>query len=88
MDAAAVGVPIRYRPEWFRRNPDGTFHSPGAWGTTWEDLVDHYAVTGFRAHDARYVAMMQLCGIQRFLTYNVKHFEQFPIAILDPRTLA
>jgi starch synthase (maltosyl-transferring) len=27
-------------PAWFRRNPDGTFHSPGAWGTTWEDLVE------------------------------------------------
>ncbi len=32
-------------PEWFQRNSDGTFHSPGAWGTTWEDLVelDHRA---------------------------------------------
>ena len=31
-------------PDWFHRNPDGTFHSPGAWGTTWEDLVelDHH----------------------------------------------
>ncbi|HLO66329.1 MAG TPA: hypothetical protein VK188_04880, partial [Holophaga sp.] len=28
------------RPEWFHRNPDGTFHSPGAWGTTWGDLVE------------------------------------------------
>lgn len=27
-------------PEWFLRNPDGTFTSPGAWGTTWEDLVE------------------------------------------------
>jgi glycogen debranching enzyme len=27
-------------PGWFLRNPDGTFHSPGAWGTTWEDLVE------------------------------------------------
>ncbi|MCL4178513.1 MAG: glycogen debranching enzyme N-terminal domain-containing protein [Verrucomicrobia bacterium] len=27
-------------PEWFLRNPDGTFHSPGAWGITWEDLVE------------------------------------------------
>ncbi|HYG33323.1 MAG TPA: amylo-alpha-1,6-glucosidase, partial [Clostridia bacterium] len=27
-------------PEWFLRNPDGTFASPGAWGTTWEDLVE------------------------------------------------
>jgi len=27
-------------PEWFQRNPDGTFHSPGAWGTVWADLVE------------------------------------------------
>lgn len=27
-------------PQWFKRNPDGTFHSPGAWGNTWEDLVE------------------------------------------------
>lgn len=26
--------------EWFLRQPDGTFASPGAWGTTWEDLVE------------------------------------------------
>jgi starch synthase (maltosyl-transferring) len=29
-----------HHPEWFRRNPDGTFRSPGAWGTTWEDLIE------------------------------------------------
>lgn len=27
-------------PEWFLRKPDGHFESPGAWGTTWEDLVE------------------------------------------------
>jgi predicted glycogen debranching enzyme len=27
-------------PEWFLRQPDGAFVSPGAWGTTWEDLVE------------------------------------------------
>jgi predicted glycogen debranching enzyme len=27
-------------PEWFLRGTDGTFQSPGAWGTTWEDLVE------------------------------------------------
>ena len=27
-------------PEWFKRQADGTFHSPGAWGNTWEDLVE------------------------------------------------
>lgn len=28
------------RPEWFLRQADGTFLSPGAWGTIWEDLVE------------------------------------------------
>ncbi len=27
-------------PEWFLREPDGKFASPGAWGTVWEDLVE------------------------------------------------
>jgi starch synthase (maltosyl-transferring) len=28
------------RPEWFKRDQSGAFHSPGAWGTVWEDLVE------------------------------------------------
>jgi predicted glycogen debranching enzyme len=28
------------RPEWFERNDDGTFKSPGAWGNIWADLVE------------------------------------------------
>ena len=27
-------------PEWFLKGEDGFFVSPGAWGTTWEDLVE------------------------------------------------
>ena len=27
-------------PEFFLRHPDGSFASPGAWGTIWEDLVE------------------------------------------------
>jgi starch synthase (maltosyl-transferring) len=27
-------------PEFFLRNPDGSFASPGAWGTVWEDLIE------------------------------------------------
>jgi starch synthase (maltosyl-transferring) len=27
-------------PEWFRRDADGNFHSPGAWGVVWADLVE------------------------------------------------
>jgi len=31
---------LENHPEWFLRQPDGCFASPGAWGTTWEDLVE------------------------------------------------
>jgi predicted glycogen debranching enzyme len=27
-------------PEWFKRDKSGEFHSPGAWGNTWADLVE------------------------------------------------
>ncbi len=27
-------------PDWFLREPGGNFASPGAWGNTWEDLVE------------------------------------------------
>lgn len=38
-----------HHPDWFRRNPDGRFVSPGAWGTIWEDLVElDYANAGLR----------------------------------------
>lgn len=31
---------LEEHPEWFVRNADGTFKSPGAWGTVWSDLVE------------------------------------------------
>ncbi|MGN0827061.1 MAG: glycogen debranching enzyme N-terminal domain-containing protein, partial [Kiritimatiellia bacterium] len=31
---------LTHHPEWFKRNPDGSYHSPGAWGVVWEDLVE------------------------------------------------
>ncbi|MBQ3811753.1 MAG: glycogen debranching protein, partial [Kiritimatiellae bacterium] len=38
-----------HHPDWFRREPDGRFRSPGAWGVTWEDLVElDYARPGLR----------------------------------------
>ena len=29
-----------HHPDWFRRETDGRFHSPGAWGVKWADLVE------------------------------------------------
>ncbi len=35
------GSPLQENhPEWYLRKPDGEFASPGAWGVTWEDLVE------------------------------------------------
>ena len=29
-----------HHPDWFRHEADGRFHSPGAWGVKWADLVE------------------------------------------------
>ncbi|HEY3567175.1 MAG TPA: PIN domain-containing protein [Thermoanaerobaculia bacterium] len=50
----------------------------------WQELVEAYGVTGFRAHDVRLVAAMQSYGIARLLTFNVDHFRNLPVTILDP----
>lgn len=31
---------LNTHPEWFLRDAQGAFESPGAWGTVWEDLVE------------------------------------------------
>ena len=42
-----------HHPDWFRREADGTFVSPGAWGVTWADLVElDYAKPELRAYMA------------------------------------
>src|SRR3954462_8420023 len=38
-------------PEWFERKADGTFVSPGAWGVTWEDLVELRHQNGARGDE-------------------------------------
>ncbi|MBR7180902.1 MAG: glycogen debranching enzyme N-terminal domain-containing protein [Kiritimatiellae bacterium] len=42
-----------HHPEWFKRNEDGSFKSPGAWGVVWEDLVElDYSVPALRSYMA------------------------------------
>jgi predicted nucleic acid-binding protein len=43
----------------------------------WEQLVSQYSVTGKDAHDARYVAAMNVHGITHLLTYNTTDFKRF-----------
>ena len=42
-----------HHPDWFRHEPDGRFHSPGAWGVKWADLVElDYSSAELRAYMA------------------------------------
>ena len=42
-----------HHPDWFRREADGRFHSPGAWGVKWADLVElDYSSPELRAYMA------------------------------------
>ena len=42
-----------HHPDWFRREDDGRFRSPGAWGVKWADLVElDYTSPGLRAYMA------------------------------------
>lgn len=46
-------------PEWYKRNRDGTFESPGAWGNIWADLVEL---------DQKYPELWE-CFAEAFLTW-------------------
>jgi len=50
----------------------------------WQALVATHQVKGFQAHDARYVAAMECLGLTELMTYNGKHFKDFPITVVDP----
>ena len=54
-------------PEWFVRHGDGTFESPGAWGTVWEDLVEL---------DQRHVALWEQFA-EAFLTWCRRGVDAF-----------
>ena len=42
-----------HHPDWFHKEADGRFHSPGAWGVKWADLVElDYANPELRAYMA------------------------------------
>ena len=55
--------------------------------TLWQALVEAHGVTGFRAHDVRFVAAMQSYGIARLLTFNADDFRGLPVTTLDPASV-
>ena len=56
-----------HHPEWFKRESDGRFHSPGAWGVTWADLVElDYSHPDLRAYMADVFLFWCRIGIDGF----------------------
>jgi predicted nucleic acid-binding protein len=50
----------------------------------WKRLVITYAVSGAKVHDTRLVAMMNVHGVRRILTFNTSDFARFEIEALHP----
>ncbi|MEO8166474.1 MAG: PIN domain nuclease [Betaproteobacteria bacterium] len=51
----------------------------------WHQLVVQHQVTGKTGHDARLVAAMDRHGIKHLVSFNDKHFHQFPnISVIHP----
>ena len=56
-----------HHPEWFHRETDGKFVSPGAWGVTWADLVElDYSNAELRAYMAEVFLFWCRMGIDGF----------------------
>ncbi len=56
-----------HHPDWFRHEPDGRFHSPGAWGVKWADLVElDYANAELRAYMADVFLFWCRLGVDGF----------------------
>jgi predicted nucleic acid-binding protein len=53
----------------------------------WRRLLRIHKVPGFKAHDTRLVAAMQIYGIQNLMTFNHDDFKKYPITLLDPEAV-
>lgn len=55
----------------------------------WRKLLVSHRVSGVQVHDARLVAAMQVYGVSRILTFNVKDFARYSgIEALHPAAIA
>jgi predicted nucleic acid-binding protein len=53
----------------------------------WKRLVSSYAVSGAKVHDARLVALMNVHGVRRLLTFNAGDFARYEIEAISPATV-
>jgi predicted nucleic acid-binding protein len=52
----------------------------------WRRVIEQYAVSGVRVHDARLVAAMRVHGVNHLITFNVEDFRRYrEIVAVHPR---
>jgi predicted nucleic acid-binding protein len=52
----------------------------------WRRIIEQYAVSGVRVHDARLVAAMRVHGVNHLITFNVEDFRRYrEIVAVHPR---
>ena len=56
---------------------------PAVYGE-WKRLVSTYGVSGAKVHDARLVALMNVHGLRRLLTFNTADFSRYDIEAIHP----
>jgi predicted nucleic acid-binding protein len=50
----------------------------------WKRLILEHSVTGVRAHDARLVAVMNVHGVRRILTFDRDDFASYDVEVVYP----
>jgi predicted nucleic acid-binding protein len=56
---------------------------PAVYGQ-WRHLIVAHAVLGAKVPDAKLVALMQVHGVERILTFNVGDFGRYPVQAVHP----
>ena len=59
---------------------------PAVYGE-WKRLIVRHGVLGSKVHDARLVAMMNVHGIRRILTFNTDDFKRYNVEAIHPSSL-
>jgi predicted nucleic acid-binding protein len=57
--------------------------SPAVYGE-WKRLVFQHRVLGSKVHDAKLVAIMNVHGVRRILTFNTEDFARYDIEAIHP----
>jgi predicted nucleic acid-binding protein len=84
-----LGMTANQAGQWLRffRRRFVLLHDRDNLSSLWQELVERYGITGFRAHDVRLVAAMQSYGIPELLTFNSADFRSLGIVVRDPAAI-